>query len=89
MRETLRFRVVGRVQGVGYRAFSARAAQALGLTGRARNLADGSVEVIAQGADPRRLQPALEEGPALARVERVEAAPFAEAPDYPDFRIAP
>jgi len=89
MRETLRFRIVGRVQGVGYRAFAARSAQVLRLTGLTRNLADGSVEVVAQGIEPGRLRAALEEGPALARVDRVETARLDDAPDYTDFRIAP
>ena len=39
----------GRVQGVGYRNFAQRAAAELGLTGYARNLDDGRVEVYAIG----------------------------------------
>jgi len=41
--------VSGRVQGVFYRATCVRKAQELGLTGFARNLADGRVEVLACG----------------------------------------
>ncbi len=41
--------VTGRVQGVGFRALTVDEAQALGLTGWVRNLADGSVELEAQG----------------------------------------
>ena len=41
--------VRGRVQGVGFRDFTQRAASGLGLTGWARNLDDGSVEVYAVG----------------------------------------
>ena len=41
--------VSGRVQGVFYRATCVRQAQSLGLTGYARNLADGRVEVVACG----------------------------------------
>jgi acylphosphatase len=43
--------VGGRVQGVFYRATAARRAHDLGLSGYARNLADGRVEVLACGAD--------------------------------------
>jgi acylphosphatase len=41
--------VAGRVQGVFYRATAAQRARELGLTGHARNLDDGRVEVIAWG----------------------------------------
>ena len=41
--------VSGRVQGVFYRATCVRKAQALGLSGHARNLPDGRVEVLACG----------------------------------------
>lgn len=44
-----RFLVVGRVQGVFFRASTARMARRLGLTGFAHNLADGRVEVLACG----------------------------------------
>ena len=41
--------VSGRVQGVNYRASARRRALAAGITGHARNLADGRVEVLACG----------------------------------------
>jgi acylphosphatase len=69
-----RFLVRGVVQGVGFRWFAARHARALGLTGYARNLADGCVEVVAAGEDEAlaRLEAVLREGPANARVEGLE-----------------
>ena len=41
--------VRGLVQGVGFRWFVARRASALGITGYARNLIDGAVEIEAEG----------------------------------------
>ena len=71
---TTRYLVSGMVQGVGFRWFVARHARTLGLTGYARNLPNGSVEVVAEG--PEEALPALEEllrrGPASAQVDRVE-----------------
>jgi acylphosphatase len=43
--------VSGLVQGVGYRYFASRRAERLGLTGYARNLPDGRVEILACGAE--------------------------------------
>ena len=69
-----RFVVHGRVQGVGFRWFVWKAADRLGLRGRAQNLPDGSVEVLAEGSDQalRELELALGRGPAMAQVARVE-----------------
>ena len=47
----MRFVVHGRVQGVGFRWWVWRQATRLGLRGLARNLRDGSVEVIVEGLD--------------------------------------
>ena len=45
-----RLRVTGRVQGVFYRQSTVTEAGRLGLAGSVRNLSDGSVEVVAEGA---------------------------------------
>ncbi len=70
----VRFTVHGRVQGVFFRAFVAREAEALGLGGYVRNLPDGrSVEVFAEGEkeDLEKLTEQCRTGPAGARVEEV------------------
>ncbi len=45
----VRITVRGRVQGVGFRYFVYHAAESLGLTGYAKNLFNGDVEVYAEG----------------------------------------
>ena len=74
--EARRFVVRGRVQGVGFRAFAARTASGLRLTGGATNLPGGGVRVAASGPAHAldRLEAALWEGPRLARVDSVETA---------------
>ena len=76
MGETVQFRAIvrGRVQGVYYRATTVDEAQALGLQGYARNMPDGSVEVVARGEQAvlKRLIEYLHRGPALAVVTAVE-----------------
>lgn len=66
--------VSGKVQGVGYRAFVAQQARQLTLSGQAENLADGRVEVVAEGerADLDQLLHVLRRGPKFARVAQVE-----------------
>ena len=71
---TARFLVFGMVQGVGFRWYVARHARAIGLTGYARNLPDGTVEVVVDGPEESlpELERLLRTGPANAQVERVE-----------------
>ena len=71
---TTRFQVFGVVQGVGFRWFVARHARSLGVTGYARNLPNGSVEVVVEGPDEAipALERLLRTGPAGALVDRVE-----------------
>ena len=73
---TLHATVHGYVQGVGYRYFVRRKAHELGLSGRAVNRPDGTVQVEAEGARAalESLVEALAEGPVASRVERVEHA---------------
>lgn len=65
--------VVGRVQGVGFRAWTAGRAYELGLVGWVVNRADGNVRCIAEGPEDRLLLLLrdLREGPPAAIVETV------------------
>ncbi|OON40815.1 acylphosphatase [Izhakiella australiensis] len=70
--------VHGRVQGVGFRYSTQQQARELGLSGHARNLDDGSVEVLAWG-DPEQVDSLINwlkaGGPRSAKVERVLTEP--------------
>lgn len=63
--------VSGRVQGVFLRDNTRRKAIELGLKGYAKNLADGTVEVVAQGEQEKidKLVDFIKKGPGVAEVE--------------------
>ena len=65
----------GDVQGVGFRYFMTRQAQARGLRGWVRNRPDGAVELVAEGQRPDldELLTAARQGPRHARVDGVDA----------------
>ena len=68
------FLIEGRVQGVLFRESTRRVAQPLGITGYAKNMADGSVQVLACGEPGAlgRLAEWLKHGPPMAQVDRLE-----------------
>jgi acylphosphatase len=87
-----RFRITGKVQGVYFRHSTRVEAERLAIKGYARNLADGSVEVVAQGpvAAVERLRQWLHQGPTMARVETVLELEFElerDTPPPPQFEI--
>lgn len=81
--------VRGTVQGVGFRYFTMRQAQKLGVTGFVRNLSNGDVEVWAEG-DQETLSAflaAVKRGPLGAHVQDVNVDWQIASEQYPDFRI--
>jgi acylphosphatase len=86
-----RLRVIGVVQGVGFRWFTLRVARRLELAGWVRNEADGSVEVLVEGSDGavERFVEELRRGPEGASVSEVRrsAEPSGERLPSP-FEIA-
>lgn len=70
----IHLRLYGLVQGVGFRWWTTHQARELDVPGYVRNLADGSVEVEAEGSREAvaELRSRLEAGPGHARVDRVE-----------------
>jgi acylphosphatase len=70
---TRRYIVRGQVQGVGFRWFASRIADAFDIVGWARNTADGAVEIVASGSPEnlRSFKEQIEIGPSSARVDQV------------------
>ena len=85
---TRKFIIQGRVQGVGYRYFAQRCARDRGVTGYAKNLWDGDVEVVAQGekAALDLFAYDLRQGPRSSHVNRVIEEDV-EITSFEDFRI--
>jgi acylphosphatase len=81
-----RFFVFGKVQGVYFRHSTRLEAGRLNLRGFARNLPDGSVEVLAQGAAAavEELRRWLGRGPAHARVDEVREIPPGDLETIPE-----
>ena len=92
MAQVLRgFRITGKVQGVYFRHSTRIEAERLTLTGYARNLPDGSVEVVARGTvgAVERLRQWLHQGPKMARVEAVTELKLEELKLEPDTPPSP
>ncbi len=94
--EVLRFYVLGRVQGVGFRRWAVREATALQLTGWIRNRYDGRVEICVKGSDSalKTFMDLCRKGPMFAKVleldfnvQALDEPPFAEGAfvKVPDF----
>lgn len=91
MAESTAFKAIvrGTVQGVGFRYFTMRQAQKLGVTGYVRNLPNGDVEVCAEGDQETlsSLLAAVKRGPLGAYVQDVNVDWQNASEQYPDFRI--
>lgn len=74
MKKRVIIKVQGTVQGVFFRASVAEKAKELGLNGWARNAADGTVEILAEGEEEnlKQLIKYCQGGPEFANVQRVE-----------------
>jgi acylphosphatase len=84
-----KYRISGRVQGVGFRYFAERAAHAQGISGYVKNCPDGTVEVYAIGDAPALevFKHRLAEGPRSAWVEAVEESEMPVNERYREFLI--
>lgn len=86
----IHLRIVGTVQGVGFRWFVREKAAQLGISGWVRNTPSGHVEVAASGDEPKlqQLAAAVKRGPEGARVTEVQRMTPTDDASYPyPFRI--
>ena len=82
--------IAGRVQGVGFRAWMAEQALALGLAGWVRNRVDGTVEALIAGdvAAVEEMARLCRRGPRMAEVVSIDEE-LADPPDHPGFHQGP
>lgn len=84
-----RFVISGRVQGVGFRYFAGRSAARHHILGYVRNLEDGRVEAVAEGAEEsvEAFKHDLNAGPSYSLVEHLEETVLDPSGRFPTFRI--
>lgn len=87
--EPRRWIVHGRVQGVGFRAYTRRAARGLGLKGWVRNVPDGTVEIAVAGPakELEEFRRQVRQGPRVSQVSKIEDEPLGESPAWTGFDI--
>ena len=85
----LRYQVIGRVQGVGFRYYTQTRARTIGLTGWVKNCGDGSVLCEAQGSNDQldTFEQEIWQGPALSHVRNLHLQEVAVIPDEESFSI--
>ena len=84
-----KFYIRGVVQGVGFRYFAQRSAARHQVLGYVRNMADGSVEALAQGSENKveAFKHDMAAGPRFSQVEEVEELVIEPSREYSSFRI--
>jgi acylphosphatase len=84
-----RYRISGRVQGVGFRYFAQAVAGREGVHGWIRNLSDGVVEALAEGdaESVERFERAIRHGPPGARVDHVDVEATVPGGRDPGFTV--
>ena len=88
MRQVLVF-VSGKVQGVGFRAFTKARADEVGVKGWVKNLLDGRVESVMQGSSDsiEKVLQSIRKGPRGSRVDGVEAKDEAVGEKFAEFKV--
>ena len=88
---TVRAVISGRVQGVGYRAWTVATASSFDLKGWVRNVRDGTVEAVFSGHEEKvtAMLEACKEGPPAARVNAITQYEWHETMEDKTFRAKP
>ena len=86
---TVYFKIFGRVQGVGFRYFTLRSADRLGITGWVRNVGDGTVEVLGCGTHSTLLsfKKELIRGPSFSQVTEIQRLDHEDEGIFDQFTI--
>ncbi len=81
--------ITGRVQGVGFRHFTRKNAENLGVTGWVKNLSDGRVEAVFQGSEEQieELIQRCKKGPVASYVQNIEVEKDSGEEDYKNFSV--
>lgn len=81
--------ILGRVQGIGYRAFAFKEASKLKINGYTKNLMDGTVKVVAEAEKDilKEFLEKLEQGPSLGIVEKVKVDWSDSISEFQEFSI--
>lgn len=84
----LHIRIHGRVQGVFFRDFACKRADMYGVCGIAKNMPDGSLDIIVQGDDEAvdEFLQDMREGPAGAKVEKIDIDDMDVEDEFDDFQ---
>lgn len=90
-RHNFRLRIIGKVQGVGYRVWAEGEAKKLGLNGWIRNRADGTVEAHVAGPakDVEAFMGLCTQGPHATQVEKIDVARVDDGEPPPGFMRRP
>ncbi|MFW6022444.1 MAG: acylphosphatase [Halanaerobiaceae bacterium] len=81
--------ILGKVQGVGFRAFVLKNAQNLNIDGWVRNTYDGKVEAVFSGSENAvdKIISKVRKGPRWADVEKVNISDYDGKKDFKGFHI--